>query len=178
MSASQSSDCRYDERLDTSGVVDERTLAAVVDTVAPGVSLSRDGDGDGTRAPTLTMLTSVDGFGGRESTAAAALRASASEHMDMSAQKTARTELKLSARRRLGGSSARAGEPGAHGPFLDGARDGEPPEPPAASEEEGWPPRRPHQGAHLAHAQGHGAGAREEDGGGRELHAGPSPSLL
>jgi hypothetical protein len=175
MSASQSSDCRYGEHLDASGVVGERTLAAVVDAVAPGVSLSRDGDG--TRAPTLTMLTSVDGFGGRESTAAAALRASASERMDMSAQKTARTELKLSARRRLGGSSARAGEPGAHGPFLDGARDGEPPEPPAASDEEGWPPRRPHQGARLAHAQGHGAGAQEE-GGGRELHAGPSSSLL
>jgi hypothetical protein len=94
MSASQSSDCRYGERLDASSVIDERTLAAVVDVVAPGVSLSRDGDD--TRAPTLTMLTSVDGLGGQESTAAAAaLRASASEHMDMSAQKTARTELKL-----------------------------------------------------------------------------------
>jgi hypothetical protein len=151
MSASQSSDCRYGERLDAFGVVDERTLAAVVDAVAPGVSLS--GDGDDTRAPTLTMLTSVDGLGGRESTAAAAaLRASASERMDMSAQKTAWTELKLSARRRFGGSSARAGEAGAHGRFLDGARDGEPPEPPAGSEEEGWPPRRPHQGARLAHA--------------------------
>jgi hypothetical protein len=176
MSASQSSDCRYDERLDTSGVVDERTLAAVVDTVAPGVSLSRDGDD--TRAPTLTMLTSVEGLDGRESTVvAAALRASASERMDMSAQKTARTKLKLSARRRLEGSSARAGEASAHGRFLYSARDGEPPEPPAASDEEGWPPRRPHQGARLAHAQGHGAGAQEE-GGGRELHAGPSSSLL
>ncbi|RCV14512.1 hypothetical protein SETIT_2G432300v2 [Setaria italica] len=66
------------------------TLEAVVDAVAPGVSLSRDGDG--ARAPTLP---SVEALGGRESTAAVSLRASASERMDMSGQKTARTELKL-----------------------------------------------------------------------------------
>jgi hypothetical protein len=47
--------------------------------------------GDGALAPTLTTLKSVDALGGWESAAAA----TASKRMDMSGQKTARTELEL-----------------------------------------------------------------------------------